>query len=156
MEVPSTWGWGAPDKEKRRLEGYFRALPQLREPGLNGCVVVSAYHKRRIAPLMARTLPLYRMIAGADLFGTVMSSEEIDEPEVWRRLKETFEPPVAYPDPQPPAMLPDEGALVIVRYFSLSLILFLSPCVHPLSLLLVHFAGQERFLSVCSTTAGGR
>ena len=79
MEAPSTWSWGALDKEKRRLKGYFRALQQLREAGLNGCGGVSAYHKWRIAPLMARALPLFRMVKGADLSGTVMSLEGIDE-----------------------------------------------------------------------------
>ena len=105
---------------------------------------------------MARAVPLFRRVEGANLSRAVMSLEEIDETEVRRRLKVTFDPPVAHSDLQPPAMLPDEGTLVIVRYFSLSLILFLSPCVRPLSLQLVHFAGQERFLSVCSTAAGGR
>ena len=71
-ETPGTWSWGASDKEKKRLACYFRALQQLREAGLNRCSVVSAYHKRRIAPLMARTLPLYRMVEGTDLSRTVM------------------------------------------------------------------------------------
>ncbi|XP_039835115.1 uncharacterized protein LOC120696004 [Panicum virgatum] len=114
-ETPGTWSWGASDKEKKRFACYFRALQQLREAGLNRCSVVSAYHKRRIAPLMARTLPLYRMVEGTDLSGTVMSSEGIDKAEVLRPLKETFDPPVAYPDPQPPTMLPDEGALALDR-----------------------------------------
>ena len=69
MKAPSTWGWGAPDKEKNRLAGYFRVLQQLREAGLNRCGIVSAYHKRRVTPLM-------------DLSGTVMSSEGIDVVEV--------------------------------------------------------------------------
>ena len=56
MEAPGTWSWGTPDKEKKRLKGYFQALQQLHEAGLNGCGVVSAYLKRRIAPLMAWTL----------------------------------------------------------------------------------------------------
>jgi len=115
-EAPKTWGWGAPDKEKRRLAGYFWMLQQLREAGLNGFGVVSAYHKRRIAPLMVRALPLYHMNEGADLSGTMMSSEGIDEAEVLRRLRETFDPPIAYPDPQPPAMLLDEGAPTLVCF----------------------------------------
>ncbi|KAG2565286.1 hypothetical protein PVAP13_7NG063451 [Panicum virgatum] len=64
---------------------------------------------------MARALPLYHMNEGADLSGTVMSSEGIDEAEVLRRLRETFDPPIAYPDPQSPAMLPDEGAPALDR-----------------------------------------
>ena len=116
MEAPSTWSWGALDKEKRRLKGYFRALQQLREAGLNGFGVISAYHKRRNVPLMARALPLYHMNEGADLSGTMMSSEGIDKSEVLRRLKETFDPPIAYPDPQPPAMLPGEGAPALVCF----------------------------------------
>ena len=87
MEAPSTWSWGALDKEKRRLKGYFRALQQLRESGLNGCGGVSAYHKRRIAPLMARALPLFHMVEGADLSGTMMSLEGIDEAAVPRRMR---------------------------------------------------------------------
>jgi hypothetical protein len=96
----------------------------LLEAGHNGCGVVSAYHKRRTAPLMARTLSLYFMVEGANFSGTVMSSEGIDEVEVLRRLKETFDPLVVYPNPQPLAMLPDEGLSCSYVLFSSSFHLF--------------------------------
>jgi len=82
MEAPGTWSWGTPDKEKKRLKGYFRALQQLHEAGLNGCGIICAYHRRRIALLMAQNIPLYRMVEGADLSVTMMLSEGIDVVEV--------------------------------------------------------------------------
>jgi len=128
-EAPNSSVWGAPDKEKKRLKSQLKALRWLQGGRFNGCGIVSAYHKRRIAPLMARTLPLYRIVVDTDLSGSMMSSEEIDELEIRRRLKETFEAPLPYPDPQQPVMLPDTGAHIFVcsdSQFSISSLLLRS------------------------------
>jgi hypothetical protein len=60
-EVPQVWVWGAPDKEKKKLHDHLKAITLLKDRGLHGIGVIRAYHTRRVAPLMARALPLYKM-----------------------------------------------------------------------------------------------
>jgi hypothetical protein len=45
----------------------------LKRHDLHATGVVGAYHARRVAPLMVRALPLYRMTPEASLEGTVLS-----------------------------------------------------------------------------------
>jgi hypothetical protein len=54
------WGWGPPEKEKR-LHDLLDATVLLKRHGLYGTGVIRAYHARRVASLMARAFPLYRM-----------------------------------------------------------------------------------------------
>ena len=60
-EVPSSWPWGAPIKEKKRMYDLLEAIAFLKTHGLHGDGVIGGYHARRVAPLMARVLPLYGM-----------------------------------------------------------------------------------------------
>jgi hypothetical protein len=47
------------DMEKRRLDDLLKAIMLLKHHGLHTVSVVGAYHARRVASLMARTLLLY-------------------------------------------------------------------------------------------------
>ena len=58
------WSWGPLEKEKKRLCDLLDAIALLKNHGLRGAGVIGAYHVRRVAPLMARALPLYGMMAG--------------------------------------------------------------------------------------------
>ena len=60
-EVPQVWSWGSPEKEKKRMHDIHDAIMFLKSHGLRGAGVIGAYHARRVAPLMARPLPLYGM-----------------------------------------------------------------------------------------------
>ena len=64
-EVPPVWGWGPPEKEKKRMRDILDAIVFLKNHGLHGANVIGAYHVRRVVPLMARALPLYEMTPGA-------------------------------------------------------------------------------------------
>jgi len=64
-EAPQVWSWGPPEKEKKRMRDILDAIVFLKNHGLHGAGVIRAYHMRRMAPLMARALPLYRMTLGA-------------------------------------------------------------------------------------------
>ena len=72
-EAPPMWSWGPPDKEKRRMHDILETIASLRSHDLCGAGVIGAYHERRVAPLMARALPLYGMTPGAQLDGTVLA-----------------------------------------------------------------------------------
>jgi hypothetical protein len=58
-EVPELWGWGVPDKDRKKIKDHRAAIVFLKEHGLKGSGVIGAYHARRVAPLMARMLLLY-------------------------------------------------------------------------------------------------
>ena len=47
-----------------------------------GSGIIGAYHARRVAPLMARTLPLHQMVPGASFEGTVLVDEALLPSEV--------------------------------------------------------------------------
>jgi hypothetical protein len=64
-EAPQVWGWGPPEKEKKRIHDHLTTITLLKQHGLHGTGVIRAYHARRVAPLMARALPLYEMTPGA-------------------------------------------------------------------------------------------
>jgi hypothetical protein len=72
-EAPPTWVWGPVEKEKKRLADLLEAIMLLKPHGLHGTSIVRAYHARRVAPLMARTLPLYGMTPNVPLNGTVLA-----------------------------------------------------------------------------------
>jgi hypothetical protein len=55
------WVWGGPDKEKTKIPDHLKDIMLLKDYGLHGIGVIRAYHTRRVAPLMARALPLYKM-----------------------------------------------------------------------------------------------
>jgi len=60
-EAVLVWSWGPPEKEKRSLCDLLDAIVFLQDHGLHGVGVIRAYHAKRVAPLMARILPLYEM-----------------------------------------------------------------------------------------------
>ena len=52
-EAPPMWGWGPPEKEKKRLHDLLDAIALLKNHGLYGAIVIGAYHVRGVASLMA-------------------------------------------------------------------------------------------------------
>jgi len=63
-EVPPSWPWGPPIKEKKRMCDLLEAIAFLKTHSLRGAGVIGGYHARRMAPLMARVLLLYGMTPG--------------------------------------------------------------------------------------------
>ena len=59
---------------------------------MKGLGIIGAYHARRVAPLMARALPLYQMVPEASFEGTVLVDEVLPYSEVAQRIKEAMEP----------------------------------------------------------------
>jgi hypothetical protein len=67
------WGYGLVEKEKKRLRDLLDSIALLRSDNVHGAGVIRVYHVRGLAPLMARTLPLYEMTPDALLEGTVLA-----------------------------------------------------------------------------------
>ena len=57
-EALGSWKWGVPVKEKN-LNDLLAALQTLKDRGVKGSGIIGTYHARRVAPLMARVLPLH-------------------------------------------------------------------------------------------------
>ena len=82
MEAPESWGWDVTAKGKKHLNGLLAALQTLKERGVKGSGIIGAYHTRRVAPLMARALPLYQMVPEVSFEGTVLVDEALPHSEV--------------------------------------------------------------------------
>ena len=67
----------------------------LKGRGLRGASVIEAYHVRRLAPLMARSLPMYKMMPDFAPEGTVMVVDEaLSVGEMAQCIKEAMECPM--------------------------------------------------------------
>ena len=95
---------------------------------MKGSRIISAYHARRVAPLMARALPLYQMVPGASFEGTVLVDKALPPSEVAQRIKEAMEPTKdtsgstlepMYPVPGHPPMRQEPGFFEFVSFPSL-------------------------------------
>ena len=139
-EALGSWAWGVQSKDKKHLSNLLSALQALKERGVKGTGIIGAYHARRVAPLMMRTLPLHRMMPGISFEGTVLVDEALPFSEVAQRIKEVTEPTkdskgsvldIVYPVPEHPPMRPEPGffdfvsLLLPCSFFFLNLHLFL-------------------------------
>ena len=91
-EAPESWKWGVLTKEKKHITDLLAALHTLKNRGVKGWRIIGAYHARRVAPLMARALPLHRMVPGVSFEGTVLVDEALPPSKVVQRIKEAMEP----------------------------------------------------------------
>ena len=48
-EVLGPWKWGVPDKDKKKINDHLAALQILKERGVKGSGIISAYHTWRVA-----------------------------------------------------------------------------------------------------------
>ena len=91
-EAPESWQWGCLNSEKKHLADLLAAIHALKVQGVKGSGIIGAYHVRRVAPLMALALPLYRMVPGESFEGTVLADEALAPSEVAQRIREAMEP----------------------------------------------------------------
>ena len=96
---------------------------------MKGSGIIGAYHARRVAPLVARALPLYQMVPEASFEGTALANEALPPFEVAQRIKEAMEPTkdsvgaildFVYPVPGHPPMRPEPGFVDFVSFFPLA------------------------------------
>ena len=127
-EALESWLWGCPTPAKKHLTDLLAAIHTLKVRGMKGSGIIGAYHARRVAPLMARPLPLYRMDPGESFERTVLVDEALAPSEVAQRIKEAMEPSKdtagstlehVYPVPGHPPMRPEPGFLEFVSFPSL-------------------------------------
>ena len=73
-------------RKKKRLCDILEAIASLRSHGLHGVSVIAAYHARRVAPLMARALLLFKMMLVVELGGTVLAQGPLRNCEIVQRV----------------------------------------------------------------------
>ena len=128
-EVSGVWRYGPVEKEQKRLSDLLKAIATLKRRGLRGTGIIGAYHVRRLAPLMARALPMYKMTPDSVPEGTMMVTDEaLSIDEMAQCLKEEMEFPMdpsvdlapVYLVPGHPAMRPDVGFIKLVSFLRVS------------------------------------
>jgi len=77
-------------------------------------VVVAAFHRWRVLPLMARRRRLFEMRPGEPIEGIRMSSAILFDEEIVRRVGETVEAKLRGSNLTPIAMRPSWGFLLLV------------------------------------------
>ena len=111
------------EREQKRLGDLLKAIATLRCWGLHGTGVIRAYHVRRLAPLMERALPMWKMTSDSMPEGMVMvAGEALSIGKMPQCLKEAMECPTGpsvdlapvYPVLRHPTVLPDVGFIELV------------------------------------------
>ena len=111
---PERWKYGVLKDNQPKLQPLLEGLERLRGHGLTVAVVMAAFHRRRVLPLMARRRRLFEMRPGEPIEGTRMSSSALSEEEILRRVGEMVEAKVRGGNLTPIAMRPSRGFLSLV------------------------------------------
>ena len=82
---PERWKYGVPKDDQPKLQPLLEGLVRLRGHGLTVAVVMAAFHRWRVLPLMARRRRLFEMRPGEPVEGTRMSSSALSDEEIHRR-----------------------------------------------------------------------
>ena len=88
---PERWRYGVPLVDQPKLQPLLRALERLRSRGLTVAVVVAAFHRRRVLPLMARWQRLFEMTSDELIDGVRLSAVALSDEEILRRVREMVE-----------------------------------------------------------------
>ena len=97
------------------MRDLLEAIVFLKTHGLYGASVIGGYHKRRVAPLMARVLPLYGMTLSAQLVRTTLVQGLLHDSEVAQRIKEaTGEADAVFPTLGHPVMRSNAGFIELL------------------------------------------
>ena len=88
---PERWKYGVPKDDQPKLQPLLDGLARLRGHGLTVAVVVAAFHRRRVLPLMARWWRLFEIRPDELITGIRMSAVALSDEEILRRVRETVE-----------------------------------------------------------------
>lgn len=92
-ETPECWRWGIGKDDRRAADASIATIAHLKGRGLDGAGVIGSYHRRRFAPLMVHSLPIFKVSASIRVVGlTVMAVEPLPDAEVAKRLKAALAP----------------------------------------------------------------
>ena len=110
-DCPKKWGYGVPREDQPKLQPLLEGLERLQGRCLTTAVVVAAFHRWRVLPLMAQRRRLFEMKPGEPIEGIRMSSSALSNEEIVRRVGETVEAKLRGGNLTPIAMRPSRGFL---------------------------------------------
>ena len=116
---PERWRYGVSLANQPKLQPLLRALERLRICGLTAAMVVAAFHRRRVLPLMARWRRLFEMTPGESIDGIRMSAVTLPDEEILCRVRETVEGRQRSSDLTPFPMRLSWGYISLVSHTSL-------------------------------------
>ena len=102
--------------DQPKLRPLLEALERLRGRSLTAAVVVAAFHRRRVLPLMARWWCLFEMTPDEPIGGIRMSAVALPDEEILRRVRETVEGWLRSSGLTPFVMRPLRGFLSLVSH----------------------------------------
>ena len=85
------WRYGVLREDQPKLQPLLEGLERLWDRGLTAAVVMAAFHRRRVLPLMARRRCLFEMRPDEPLDGVRMSTVALSDEEVLRPVKGTVD-----------------------------------------------------------------
>ena len=88
---PEKWRYGVPKEDQPKLQLLLEGLERLRSRCLMAAVVVAAFHRRRVLPLMAWRRRLFDMSPDESIEGIRMSGAALSDEVVLRRVRETVD-----------------------------------------------------------------
>jgi hypothetical protein len=71
-EALERWGYGPIASEKKKIDSLLQAAKRLVDAGVTGAGLITAFHERRVLPLMRRAHRLDEMVPNASLEGTML------------------------------------------------------------------------------------
>ena len=88
---PEKWRYGVLLADQPKLQSLLEALERLHGRSLMAAVVVAAFHRQRVLPLMARRRCLFEMTPDELIDGIRMSVVALSDEEILRGVRETVE-----------------------------------------------------------------
>jgi hypothetical protein len=87
MSREDNWTYDVVEEDKPKLQLFLDALRRLQQCELTAGMVATAFHCRRVLPLMQRRLRIDKMTSEASLEGSWMLHESLPLDEVTRRAR---------------------------------------------------------------------
>ena len=113
---PEKWKYGIPKEDQPKLQPLLEGLERLRNHSLTAAVVMAAFHRQRVLPLMARRRRLFEMRPDEPIEGIRMSTSALSDEEILRRVREMVEGRLKIGSLTPFAMHPSQGYLSLVSH----------------------------------------
>ena len=111
-----------PREEQPKLQPLLDGLERLRSRCLTAAVVMAAFHRRRVLPLMARRRRLFDMRPDEPIEGIQMSATALSDEVVLRRVRETVDGKLKSGGLTHIVMRPSQGYLSLVSHAPLQLL----------------------------------
>ncbi|XP_066320181.1 uncharacterized protein [Miscanthus floridulus] len=106
---PEKWRYGVPMADQPKLRPLLEALERLRSRSLTAAVVVVAFHRQRLLPLMAQRQCLFEMTLDEPINGVRLSAVALSDEEILCRVRETVEGRLRSSGLTPFLMCPSRG-----------------------------------------------